>query len=118
MFNPFRRPFIIMRPAPGEYIAGEYEEGPPEEIAISASVQPLRMSEQQSLPDGQRTGEAVKIYSDERLYPALQEGDGQTARRADRLIYDRREWEIVACSQYQSGVINHYKSYAIRSIGS
>jgi len=119
MLNPFRKPFTVLRPTTGQYVDGEYTEpAPPEEITVSASVQPLKMAELEALTDGQRTGEAVKIYSDERLYPALQDGDGQDMRRADRLLYDGREWEIIACSQYRAGVISHYKSYAVRSTGS
>lgn len=118
MTNPFRKHFTVKRPSMGHYEDLLWvEDGPELDVIISASVQPLKMIEMEALPEGKRTGEAVKIYSDERLYPALQNGDGQLMRNADRLLYDNREWEVVSCSQFQSGIISHYKSYAIREVG-
>lgn len=118
MTNPFRRSFSAIRYPSGNYVDNEWaESGNQKTITIKSSVQPLNMKEKEALVDGERTGEMVKIYSDERLYPALQDGEGQSMQRGDRLIYDNREWEIISCSRFQSGIISNYKSYAVRVVG-
>lgn len=115
MNNPFRRPFAVKRVTGGSYINGDWIEGTSEEIIISASVQPVGMREKESLDFGERIGALRKVYSDKELYPVEQEGLNSNIR--DYLLYDGFEWEIIACSPNQSGIIPHYKSYAVRMVG-
>lgn len=109
----FRKPYTITRHDPGSYVNGYWVEGTESSITIKASVQPLRMDEVEVLPEGKRSSSAVKIYSDTKLFPAKQANETSEAVSADILQYDSSTWEIVACTPYQSGVIPHYKAYAV-----
>lgn len=107
----FRKKFTIQRTSGGEYDDnGIWQKGETEEIEIMASVQPISLDEyNQIFPEGIRTVNAVKIYTDTRLYPEKQ---GTPAQNADVLLYMDRKYKIITCHAYQSGVINHYKAYA------
>ncbi len=110
----FRRKFTIQRTTGGEYDDnGIWQKGETEEIEIMASVQPLSLASlneyNQIFPEGIRTVNAVKIYTDTRLYPEKQ---GTPAQNADVLLYMDRKYKIITCHAYQSGVISHYKAYA------
>lgn len=67
----FRKKFIIKRTSGGDYDDnGIWQKGETEEIEIMASVQPISLDEyNQIFPEGIRTVNAVKIYTDTRLYP-------------------------------------------------
>lgn len=84
--------------------------GETEKIEIMAYVQSISLDEyNQVFPQGIRTVNAVKIYTDTRLYPEKQ---GTPAQNADVLLYMDRKYKIITCHAYQSGVISHYKAYA------
>lgn len=111
--SSFRKPYTVVRRAPGSYVNGYWEGGPESTFTIRASVQPLRMDEIEALPEGRRSSSAVKIYTDTKLLSARQATENADAVSADILQYAGSEWEIIACATYQSGVIPHYKAYAI-----
>lgn len=107
----FRKKFMIQRTSGGKFDDnGIYQQGETEEFEIMASVQPISLDEyNQVFPQGIRTVNAVKIYTDTRLYPEKQ---GTPAQNADVLLYMDRKYKIITCHAYQSGVISHYKAYA------
>ena len=111
--SSFRKPYNVIRRSPGSYVDGYWVEGTENTIAIKASVQPLKVNEIEALPEGKRSSAAVKIYSDSKLLPAKQATKMTIATSADLLQYADSTWEIVACATYQSGVIPHYKAYAV-----
>lgn len=111
--SSFRKQYTIIRRSPGSYVDGYWVEGAETNIAIKASVQPLKVSEIEALPEGKRSSAAIKIYSDSKLLPAKQATETTAATSADLLQYDDSIWEIVACAAYQSGVIPHYKAYGV-----
>ena len=111
--SSFRKPYTVVRRSPGSYIDGYWVEGTESNIIIKASVQPLRMDEIEALPEGKRSSSAVKIYSDMKLLPAKQATETAAATSADILQYSGSTWEIVACAGHQSGIIPHYKAYAV-----
>jgi hypothetical protein len=111
--SSFRKPYTVIRSAPGSYVDGYWVEGAETNIVITASVQPLKVNEIEALPEGKRSSSAVKIYTDTKLLPAKQATETATATSADMLQYSSSAWEIVACASYQSGVISHYKAYAV-----
>lgn len=112
----FRRKFTIVRKTTAGYYDenGDWIEGSTSEnIIIQATVQPLNSNDQTEVnPDGERTTEIVKVYTSTRLLTAKQAYDENNPVEADVLLYDDREWKIIKCSGYQSGVISHYKAYA------
>lgn len=111
--SSFRKPYTVTRRAAGSYIGGYWVEGTESNIIIKASIQPLKVNEIEALPEGKRSSSAVKIYTDTKLILAKQATETTDAVSADILQYSGSTWEIVAYAAYQSGVIPHYKAYAI-----
>ena len=109
----FRKKYTVNRKASG-YMddTGTWVEGTSLAIEIKASVQPLNADETETLAEGERTSETVKLYTKTRLQTAKQAYGDKDAVEPDVLIYDDRTWKIIRCSGYQCGVINHYKCYA------
>lgn len=112
----FCKKHIVLRRAAG---SGAYDDdgvwqpgGGLEEMTIKASVQPANMDEVDALPSGARLTHTVKIYTATELYPAKQAAGGGPSREADILLYRGEQYKIVACAPYQSGVIDHFKSFA------
>ena len=111
MLSSFRRPIKIWRytekPVLGD--DGRYTIAEPTEITIKASVQPLKATEMDALPEGRRGFRAVKVYSDTELLMV----DQQSGQQSDRFEWLGRMYEVVGCDAYQSNVINHYRAYAV-----
>ena len=89
----------------GKWVAGEIKT-----FVINASVQPLSIKETESLPDGRRSENLVKLYTDTELYPELQATQSQQARKADKVIWNGKTWKVISCLPYQMNVISHYKA--------
>jgi len=99
----------ITRTSTGEFVHGEYQEGTPEYIEISASVQPMSAARLQQDPSGRRIIEAIKIYSKE---PLTTEADGT---EADIVEYRGRVYEVIETQRYEQNLNNrHYKTIAAR----
>jgi len=109
----FRKPYTIIRRAPGQYVHGIWQEGAAQEIVIEASVQPLNEQEVQTLPEGKRSGKAFKLFTGTELYEADQETESQDGRSADHIVIGGKAYEILRVLPYQAGLINHYKCYAV-----
>lgn len=88
---------------------GIFRDAPVTELTVMASVQPLKATEMQALPEGRRGARAVKVYSDTELYMAEQ----MSGQQADRFVWLGRMFEVVGVDAYQCEVISHYKSYAV-----
>lgn len=104
----FRSAQSIIRTGVGGYVKGEYQDGMSEPITIYGSVQPVSGQELMVLPEGLRTRETVKIYTDTELNTA------EFNQRPDRLEWRGKVYEIAMKAPYQSGVINHFKYYATK----
>ena len=88
----------------GYYQAGNYFKLP-----IQASVQPVNLQEYTAYePQGGRTADLVKVYTDVELYPIRQEMTEN--READVLEWHGRLWRCIRCEAWQSNVISHYKA--------
>lgn len=109
--SSFRRPVKILRCVGKPVLQSNGRFMPPEqqEITIMASVQPLKATEMDALPEGRRGCRAVKIYSNQELFMAEQ----KTGQQADRCYWLGRTYEVVGCDAFQSHVINHYRAYAV-----
>lgn len=79
------------------------------EVSVMASVQPLKATEMEALPEGRRGARAVKVYSSVELFMA----DQKSGQQADQFNWLGRRYEIVASDAYQCNVINHYRAYAV-----
>lgn len=109
--SSFRRPIKIWRYAEKPVLGddGRYTIADPTEMSIQASVQPLKATEMDALPEGRRGCRAVKVYSDTELLMV----DQQSGQQPDRFEWLGRMYEVVGCDAYQSNVINHYRAYAV-----
>ena len=93
----------------GIYVEGEWVAGSTTVLSIEASIQPLRPDEMDQLPEGRRSGQAYKLYTDDLVRTAKQD-----QYNADKLTINGEECEVVAVKPYQSGIISHYKVFAVR----
>lgn len=111
MPSSFRRPIKIWRYAEKPVLGddGRYTIADPKEMSIQASVQPLKATEMDALPEGRRGCRAVKVYSDMELLMV----DQQSGQQPDQFEWLGRRYEVVGSDAFQSGVINHYRAYAV-----
>lgn len=108
MSSSFRRPFVVIRMMPGEYVRGEWVEGASTEVGIMASVQPTTGRDLEALPEGNRSSSTVKIYTDDRLKTT----DPQGQQQPDLIVYMGDRYKVICEAPNQSGVINHFKYLA------
>lgn len=108
-----RYPVTIERKTGGRWNAdGLWEDGTAETMTISASVQPLNAREYTAIAlEGNHTVRGVKIYTDVELYT-----DREKVREADVLLWQNARWKVVQCDPFQSGVISHFRAYALEVI--
>lgn len=111
MPSSFRRPIKIWRYAEKPVLGddGRYTIADPTEMSIQASLQPLKATEMDALPEGRRGCRAVKVYSDTELLMV----DQQSGQQPDQFEWLGRRYEVVGSDAFQSGVINHYRAYAV-----
>lgn len=109
----FRYPVTIERKTGGRWNAdGEWEGGSADTLTISASVQPLSAREYTFIaPEGDHTVRGVKLYTDVELYT-----DREKDWEADVLLWRDARWKVVQCDPFQSGVISHFRAYALEVI--
>ena len=77
---------------------GRYQEDAQSEVMIFCAVQPASQSELLSLPEGQRTDGAVKIYSETQL------------KIKDRIEYKNTRYEAHAVEDHSDLFLPHYKA--------
>lgn len=109
--SSFRKPIKVWRYTEPAVLGedGRFTIAEPTEITIKASVQPLKATEMEALPEGRRGSRAVKVYSDTELLMV----DQQSGQQPDQFEWLGRRYEVVGSDAFQSGVINHYRSYAV-----
>ncbi len=117
MGSSFRKPYTVLRTFVGHYDNdGYWHDGAVEEITISASVQPMRMSERlhytQMLGEGAFTSLIVELFSDEPLLTEKQGNGVRPAQEADVVLWQDRMMKVIQCEPWQNDVINHYRSVA------
>lgn len=106
-----RSTFTIKRLTPGAYVNGFWVEGSSSTFNILATVQPVSGLEMQSLPEGRRESQAVKIYTSTQLRTI------EDSKNPDILLAFGYEFEIATVEPWQSNLINHYKCIAYKLRG-
>lgn len=100
----------VDRYSDGSWVDGRYQKGTPVTTTFTASVQPLRPNETQIIPEHKRNSEAVKIYTQERLFNA----DEKNGIPADVVTHDGKIYEIMDVSNWSIGTdLPHYKAIAV-----
>lgn len=110
----FKRYIELIRHGTGGYYNdnGMYIDTSTIQRTIVANVQPANNKDMELLPDGARTIRAIKVFSDEVLYPNQQATEYAEGRKGDILIVDGIPFAVVRCDAWVSNVISHYESIA------
>lgn len=99
---------IVVRHRTGSLVKGVWVQGQVESGTFVGSVQPVRGKDLDLLPIGRRDTGSVKVYSNTPLEVASEGGN----QPGDIVVWQGRQWEVVASLPYQNGVVDHYKYLA------
>lgn len=108
MISSFRKLVLIRRKTGGNYVNGHWQEGPDSAFFINASVQPVKGKEMESLPEGRRNTQTIKLYTNTQLQTVNDENP-------DIVEIFGSSFEITTVEPWQSDVISHYKCMAVKS---
>lgn len=103
----FRKPYTVKRVAAGSVIDGYYTNGTSSTVNITASVQPLKPSDIQQLPEGRRNKKLFNIFTSTKLNVV-------TSANPDKITIGTEDFELDQEEQWQNGILNHYKYLAIK----
>jgi len=98
-------PFTFKRRAATTYVNGKAVAGAESDVVVNGSLQPMNAREVMLLPEGQRTRENLKIYTDTVLNPAEKE----TGKPADRLTIGSYVYEVTGMENWTQSDIPFYK---------
>lgn len=99
------------RRSPGAYVDGVWVDGAVvSETEIAASVQPAGGRDLLKLPEGLRTEDVVKIFTDD----ALQVGNETDGQVADRIVHLDEEYEVVEAESWAMAQMPHIEALAVR----
>lgn len=104
----FATTLTISRPPSGSYVDGQWIEGDPTTVTLTAVVQPMSARERLLLPEATRSRATVKVYTDE----SMQAADESAQVAGDRFTWDGRTWEVFSTEHQAAGTLAHYKSLA------
>ena len=114
--SSFRKPLVIYRREPSQLIDGYWSDtGFPTTILISASVQPDKGLEMQSLPDGRRVAGGYNCYTDAIILTSRIDVSAGLQYNPDIIVRNGLQYEAVDTGDFQSDVINHYKVIFIKT---
>lgn len=108
MFGIFRRPLILLRLTPGQWVGGLYVEGEETVLVTDVSVQPTSPEDMQSLPSGRRERKSYTLFGYMRLRSV------ENGANPDRVIIDEQDYEVVTSSEWRNGIISHNRSIVQR----
>lgn len=109
MFDTFSISLQVIRETKrGSYVLGVWQGGQTSQIEILATVEPLDGNEIMLMPEGERTKEMIRIYSQQELFTA----DEQRSRKADIVCYEGRLFEVHKVKRWTQ-MIPHFASIAI-----
>lgn len=103
----FRKTYTVTRVTVGSITDGYYTNGTSNTFDIQASIQPLKPSDVQQLPEGRRNKKMFTVFTDTELQVV-------TSSNPDKLSIYGEVYELDQEEVWQNGVINHYKYLAIK----
>lgn len=102
--SSFRQTINARRLNAGTLVRGRWvPNGTPTTFTITASVQPLKPNEVESLPEGRRNSKVFRIYTCADLQ------DMQVTESPDQVQLFGEWYEVTAKAPWQNSVINHFK---------
>lgn len=84
----------------------------PTTLTIQAHIQPLTPNQIIQMPEGDRTQSWCKGYTDTLLRTAK---EGTPKYSADTFVWNGATYEVRKVDVWDTGVMDHYKFYAIRT---
>lgn len=105
--SSFRQPIEIKRFTDGEFVNGFWQEGAQESFMIMASVQPTTGEDLESLPEGRRTSQSLRLYTDTLLKTVHD-------KNPDKVTLFGNDFEVMTVEPWQNNVISHYKCVVIK----
>jgi hypothetical protein len=101
----FSEEVTFVRPAPGDYAEGYWEQGEDDqEIIIKISIQPMSGDDLELLPEAFRTRRVCKGYTE----TPLSNLDEKILRRGDKLQYEGTLFEVHTVKRWPKG-LDHYE---------
>ena len=110
VINRFASTFQYVTPGAGAYDAnGRWQAGTdPAPVDFKASIQPMSGRELMLLPEGERTHDRIRIYTDVKLTVAIPAQN----QKGTRVSYDGRDWEVQSAFQWDLNDYPYYKYLA------
>lgn len=106
-----KKPLTILRYPQGSYVNGKWVIAEPDEVEITANLQPAKWDGVQQMPESDRTDKWCKVLS-ESLLRTKKEGDG--GYDADRFVWQGDLYEVKKTKQWDMGVLDHFEALAVR----
>lgn len=108
MNSPFRNhSLIVKRKTGGAFTNGKWAGEVETDIAFTCSLQPLSERDLLTLPEGRRTSETYRIFSDTELKTV-------EAQNPDEVVYNGERFEIYTVGKWQNQIINHFTYIIIK----
>jgi hypothetical protein len=104
----FRQTLIGYTKANGSYIKGRWQEGIETEFSFSSSVQPLKGSQLESLPEGRRNSKSYNLFTDKLMNCLLDE------KNPDIVIIFNERYEVFKREKWQNRIVPHYYYIVIK----
>jgi len=109
MIAKFGRAVIVNRRAPGDYDGdGEWVEGALTVVPMTMSIQPSTGRDRQLMPEGVRTENIKKVYSE----AALQGDDEDSKTIADIIVDGALKYKVVIVETNDANFLNHHRIFA------
>ena len=109
--SQFRVSVMFHWTQPGRYERGQWVAGAVVDREIEASVQPVAMQDISDLPEGERFGQMVKVYTDDDTIPVHGYGQERVT-----ITWRGQEWIVISDEAHFGGVIDHRKLIARRVV--
>lgn len=102
----FRKSHVILRKTGGGWVNGKWIAGDLSTLNIFASVQPAKMEDLVSLPEGRRLSDFIRLYTSTELRTVA---EGTFPVEPDLFDWHGHSYECVQVGMWQNDVISHWK---------
>jgi len=106
----FSNELTVIREKSGYIVKGRYQETPPQEVNIKASIQPVSGKDRMMLPEGIRSKEIIKLYTTF----LLQTDNAEGSTKSDVVVYNGCRYDVITVEDWTVDG-GYYKAVAARS---
>lgn len=107
-----KKPYTIYRYSAGGYVDGEWvKDSVPEEVPITANVQPAKYKDIQQMPESDRTKQWCTMFTE---FLVRNKEEGVTGYDSDRFYWQGNLYEVRRVRQWDNGILDHYQAMAAR----